>query len=222
MTDKRILLIEDDKKIQAFNKDLLESRGFTVRTALTLSEAKTALSQQTPDAIVLDVNLPDGSGLDFLCELRKTSKTPVLLLTGYGKDNDVVIGFESGCNDYLTKPYTFEVLLVRLKNLLHGAERVPDAVSVGSLKLDMIANRAYVDGEDLNLTDKEFAIIRLLVQNEGNVITADDVYERIWGQPMAGDRNALQVAITRLRKKLESTGYNIISMRGKGYVFTKG
>jgi len=222
MNGKRILLVEDDKRIQAFNKELFEGQGFDVRTVMTLADTRIALAQQMPDAIVLDVNLPDGNGLDFLRDLRRTSKVPVLLLTGFGKDEDVVIGFQSGCDDYLAKPYSFEVLLVRVKNLLHGAERVPDAVSIGALKLDMLANRAYIDGEDLSLTDKEFAIIRLLVQSEGDVISADDVYERIWGQPMAGDRNALQVAITRLRKKIEPAGYNIISMRGKGYVFTKG
>jgi len=222
MTGKRILLVEDDKRIQAFNRDLFEGQGFFVRTAVTLADAKASISQQMPDVIVLDLNLPDGNGLDFLRDLRRTSKVPVLLLTGLGRDEDVIVGFESGCNDYLAKPYAFEVLLVRVKNLLHGAEQVPDAVSVGSLRLDMLANRAYIDGEDLSLTDKEFAIIRLLVQSEGDVISADDVYERIWGQPMAGDRNALQVAITRLRKKIEPAGYNIISMRGKGYVFSKG
>jgi len=222
MTGKRILLVEDDKRIQAFNRELFEGQGFFVRTAMTLAEAKASISQQMPEVIVLDLNLPDGNGLDFLRDLRRTSKVPVLLLTGLGRDEDVIVGFESGCNDYLAKPYAFEVLLVRVKNLLHGAEQVPDAVSIGALKLDMLANRAYIDGEDLSLTDKEFAIIRLLVQNEGDVVSADDVYERIWGQPMAGDRNALQVAITRLRKKIEPAGYNIISMRGKGYVFTKG
>jgi len=222
MIGKRILLVEDDKRIQAFNRELFEGQGFFVRSAMTLADARDAIAHQIPDAIVLDLNLPDGNGLDFLRNLRKTSKVPVLLLTGLGNDEDIVIGFESGCNDYLSKPYSFEVLLVRVKNLLHGAEQVPDAVSIGALKLDMIANRAYIDGEDLGLTDKEFAIIRLLVQNEGDVISADDVYERIWGQPMAGDRNALQVAITRLRKKIEPAGYNIISMRGKGYVFSKG
>jgi len=222
MTGKKILLVEDDLNVQLFNKELLEGRGFAVITVLTLSEAELAVSKHTPDAIVLDIGLPDGNGLEFLRKLRKTSKIPVLLLTGYGKDEDIIAGFESGCNDYLAKPYTFEVFLVRLKNLLQGVERLPDTISIGALNLDLLAHRALIDGNDLFLTDKEFSLIHLLVQNEDKVMEADTIYEKIWGQPMAGDRNALQVAITRLRKKLEPAGYSIVSLRGKGYMLAQG
>jgi len=218
MTGKRILLVEDDMKIQSFNKELFEGRGFIVNLATTLFDAKIQMQRNMPDAIVLDVNLPDGSGFDFLRELRQTSRIPVLVLTGYGEDKDVVVGFESGCNDYLSKPYTFEVLHVRLNNLLQSAEQMPDNLSVGVLKLDLLSNRAFIEDNDLNLTEKEFVLIRLLMQHEGDIIGTEDIYEKVWGQPMLGDKNALQVAITRLRKKIEPAGYNIVSMRGKGYM----
>ena len=222
MNEKTLLLIEDDVNVQLFNKGLFEGCGFNVITALTIAGAKAALAKCKPDAIILDINLPDGSGLEFLAEFRQTSRVPVLLLTGHGEDEDIIEGFRSGCNDYMSKPYTFDVLLVRLNNLLQGAERMPEAVSVGSLTFDMLSNRAFINDEDLNLTDREFSLIRLLVKGEGKVMSADDVYEKVWGQPMLGDKNALQVAITRLRKKIEPAGYSIISMRGAGYVFVKG
>ncbi|MCL2628366.1 MAG: response regulator transcription factor [Oscillospiraceae bacterium] len=221
MLGKKLLLVEDDEKILAFNKALFEGRGFSVGAVTTIAQAKEALEHEEPDLIILDVNLPDGSGLDFLQELRKVSKVPVLILTGYDKDKNIIAGFESGCNDYLAKPYTFDVLLVRAKNLLQDAVRVADTISVGELRLDLISNRAYINDEDLNLTEKEFGLIRFFAQNEGNIISADDIYEKLWRQPMVGDKNALQVAIARLRKKLEPSGYDIVSIRGKGYVLTK-
>ena len=221
MTGKRILLVEDDRKVQAYNKELFEGCGFSVYTAMSLAKAKDAMEKEKPEAIVLDIGLPDGCGLDFLRKLRETSGIPVLLLTGYGKDGDVIAGFESGCNDCLTKPYTFGVLKARLNNILQGAQRLPETVSKGALKLDLLSNRAYINRDDLNLTEKEFAIIRLFTQNEGKIMSAETVYEKVWGQPMAGDRNAVQVAITRLRKKIEPAGYGIVSVRAKGYIFEK-
>ena len=115
MKRKRILLVEDEVKVQDYNKYLLEKEGFAAETAMTLAEARTAAERQTPDIIVLDIGMPDGSGLDFLREFKQTSNIPVLLLTGYNKNEDVLAGFERGCNDYLKKPYAFPELLARIK-----------------------------------------------------------------------------------------------------------
>jgi len=219
MTGKQLLLVEDDRKTQAYNKELFEGYGFNVSTALTLAKAKDVIKRKTPDAIVLDVGMPDGCGLAYLREFRQKSKIPVLLLTGSGNDSDIIDGFECGCNDCLPKPYNFDVLLARLKNLLRTAEQLPETISVGALKLNLFSGRAFLNDDDLNLTEKEFAIIRLLTQSAGKMIDTEIVYEKVWGQPMAGDKNALQVAITRLRKKITPAGYDIISVRGKGYVF---
>jgi DNA-binding response OmpR family regulator len=217
MKGNLILLVEDDKRVQVFNKRLLEGEGFAIESAITLAEARASVKRQTPSAIVLDIGMPDGSGLDFLREFRQTSNVPVLLLTGYGKDQDVVKGFENGCDDYLPKPYTFEVLLARLKHLLRTAEQVPELISYGSLTLDINSGRAYHGGWDLSLRQKEFALLLLFVQMGGKAVRGEYIYEKIWGQSSEGDKNALQVAISRLRKKLEISGMDVYYERGSGY-----
>ena len=222
MIGKMILLVEDSKKIQNFNKRLLEGRGFTVCTAVTLAEARESLEKQTPNVIVLDIGMPDGSGLNFLRELRQTSKIPVLLLTGYGEEKDIVAGFQTGCDDYLPKPYTFEVLYVRLSRLLQAAEQIPETVSRGSLVLKLASREAYVNGVDLLLTPKDFALLQFLIQNENRLTSAKQLYETVWGRPMASDSQALGKAVSRLRQKMRGCGYTITAEYGTGYCFECG
>ena len=120
MEKDMILLVEDNKKVQKFNKRMLERNNFTIETAFTLAEARDILTRQTPSVIILDVGMPDGNGLDFLREFRKTSQIPVLLLTGYRIDTGFVKSFTTDRDDYLAKPYEFEVLLGRIKRLLQN------------------------------------------------------------------------------------------------------
>jgi len=122
MEKKLILLVEDNKKIQKFNKRMLERNNFTVGAAVTLADARAFLARQAPAAIILDIGMPDGNGLDFLRELRKTSKIPVLILTGYRADLDFAMELTAGLDDLLPKPYEFEVLLGRLKRLLQNVQ----------------------------------------------------------------------------------------------------
>ena len=119
---KTILLVEDNKKIQMFNKRMLERNHFSIEMAFTLDEARNILARQTPAAIILDIGMPDGNGLEFLRELRKTSQIPVLLLTGYSIDSDFVMEFATERIEYLAKPYEFEALLGRLMRLLQRGE----------------------------------------------------------------------------------------------------
>ena len=221
MNRKLILLVEDDKKVQNFNRGLLESRGFAVQSAVTLAEAREAVKKRLPNAVVLDIGMPDGSGLDFLRELRKTSKVTVLLLTGYGKDEDVIAGFECGCNDYLTKPYTFGVLFARLNNLLNSAEQLPETVSKGKLTIKPFTAEAYVNGVNLLLTPRHFSLLQYFVQNENQLVNSEQVYEAVWGQPMAGNSQALNSAVSRLRKKLVGCGYTVSVEYGTGYRFER-
>ena len=122
MEKKLILLVENNKKVQKFNKRMLERDDFAVETAMTLADARSFLARQNPNAIILDISMPDGSGLDFLRELRQTSKIPVLLLSGYRMDSNFNIEAACDCDGYLAKPYEFGVLLDRLKLLLKKAK----------------------------------------------------------------------------------------------------
>ena len=223
----KILCVEDNKRVQALNKMEFEERGYSVTTALTLAEAWEAVRRESPGLIILDVNMPDGNGLDFLREFRAASpiyeKIPVLVLTGYGKDADVVIGFESGCNDYMVKPYTFPVLFMRAKELLSRTERLPETIIKGALRLEPFAVRATLGGEDLILTQKEFSILLAFVHNEGTVLSMEQIYEKIWKAPLGSDKRALRRQISNLRTKLKEgrCDYAINTVYGEGYCFGK-
>lgn len=219
MSGKMILLVEDDKDVRQNIKRMLADEGFAVETAAYLAEARAVLAQRQPDAAILDIGLPDGNGLDFLREFRETSRTPVLLLTGFGEDDDILRGFKSGCDDYLSKPYTFAVLLARLKRLLQNAEQVPETITKGALKLNIPGAAGYVNGEDMLLTQKEFSLLVLFTQHEGQALGAETLYEKVWGQPLNNDNNAIKNQVSNLRKKLEGSGHTIRSLRGQGYCF---
>ena len=217
--NKIILCVEDNEQIQLFNKIHLESKGFTVRLAMTLAEAREEIGRETPGLIILDIHLPDGNGLDFLRELRKTSNIPVIALTDSKEDVDIVKGLESGCDDYVPKPYTFPVLCARIEGLMRRVSSVPETISFGSFKLDLIAMQAFFKGRDLMLSHKEFALFSYFVQNEGKAINAEYIYEKVWKQLMVKDDGALKNIVYKLRKKLSASGYTITNERGSGYIF---
>lgn len=200
---------------------MLIRRGYEVISALTIAHARSAIQKQMPDLFVLDIMLPDGSGLDFLAELRRHTRAPVLLLTGLTTPKDIVRGLTAGGDDYLAKPYDFGVLLARVEALLRRAEKIPEKLVRGRLCLDVAADVATFDGNDLLLTQKEFLLLQIFVQNEGRFITAEYLYEKVWKQPMTGDSNALRSTLKRLRAKLEGSGYCIALSKGEGYQFER-
>jgi DNA-binding response OmpR family regulator len=234
-----ILFVEDDKDIQEVNKNMLERRGgYVVRTAMNLAEARQRIKESVPDLIVLDIMLPDGSGLDFLRELRGDSLSlsgsaslsgsgdiPVLLLTALNESSDVVTGLRAGGDDYLAKPYDNDVLLARIESLLRRTGRVLKTLAKGPLTADIIAGRVFINGHDngrdLLLTQKEFAVLLLFMQNEGITMSAESVYEKVWKRPLGDDKNTLQVTISNLRKKIDPSGYGISVLRGQGYMFQR-
>jgi len=221
LMNRRILLVEDNKEIMQGNRRLFELEGCEAACAPTLCEARAMINARRPDAIVLDVMLPDGSGLDFMRELRESENAgiPILLLTGLAAKEDILRGLKSGGDDYLTKPYDFDELLARVEALLRRAARVPEVITKGRLSLDVTAGAANLDGRDLLLTQKEFALLLIFVQNEGRRIAGEYLYEKVWKAPCANDDSALKNAVYKLRKKLAGSGHAIISKRGEGYVF---
>jgi DNA-binding response OmpR family regulator len=214
-------LVEDNPAVQHNNRAILTRRGYTVREASNLAQARAAVAAEEPDAIILDIMLPDGSGLDFLAELRSDSRIPALMLTALGTPGDIARGLRAGGDDYLAKPYDLDVFLARVEALLRRARQVPESVAVGPLLLDITAGQAFFDGTDLLLTQKEFALLLLLVQNEDKILDAEYLYERIWKRPALGETQAVKTVVSRLRAKLARTGYSIIAARGEGYLFEK-
>jgi DNA-binding response OmpR family regulator len=164
--------------------------------------------------------LPDGSGLDFLRELRERGeKIPVLLLTALGTSQDLVTGLSAGGDDYLPKPYDLDVFLAKLEALLRRSAIVPEIIQVGSITVNTISLTAYLNGADMLLSQKEFALLLLFIRNQGKSMASEEIYEKIWGQPMNNDTIAIRYQISKLRKKLENSGHKVSYCRGKGYVF---
>jgi DNA-binding response OmpR family regulator len=217
-----ILLVEDNERIQKANRDMLRLLGYDVSIAMSLAEARRCVEAKPPDAIVLDIMLPDGSGLDFLREVREASSVPVLMLTALRTPDDTVRGFSTGADDYVAKPYDYRVLAARIEALLRRADTPREAVrklQKGPLELDVISSRAFLKGQDMLLAQKEFSMLLFFVQNEGKFVSAEQVYGQIWHQPMADDANAVRTVASRLRKKLEGSGCTLTSGHGKGYCF---
>jgi DNA-binding response OmpR family regulator len=216
-----ILLVEDNEQILRGNERMLKRRGYDVMAAMTLREARERVGTAEPDAIVLDIMLPDGSGLDFMRALRQESNIPILLLTGLTTPEDVVRGLTDGGDDYLTKPYDFSVLLARVEALLRRAGRLPKALRKGPLKLDIMAGQALLHGKNLLLTQKDFALLLLFTQNEDKALSAEHLYEKLWITPILDDTQAVKSAVSRLRRKLAGSGYTIAAKRGEGYLFER-
>lgn len=146
MPKAKLLLIEDNPRIQLANKDMLEMLGYEVAIAMNLAEARACLSAQKPDVAVLDIMLPDGSGLDFLRELRRIADLPVLMLTALRTTEDIVRGLSLGTDDYLAKPYAYPVLAARVDALLRRSARVPETLTKGALRFDLLANQTFLSG----------------------------------------------------------------------------
>ncbi|MDR0445823.1 MAG: response regulator transcription factor [Oscillospiraceae bacterium] len=225
MTDecRLVLLVEDNEQIMTGNKRYLERQGFDTAVALTLAEARTQMERRRPDVVVLDIMLPDGSGLDFMVELRKGEDPgiPVLLLTGLTAKQDIVRGLKAGGDDYLTKPYDFSELLARIEALLRRSARVPKNIVKGALSLDVAAGTASLNGIDLRLTKKDFALLLIFFQNEGSYINMESLYERAWKAPLSSDKSALYSSVKRLRAKIKGSGWSIGQSRDEGYIFER-
>ena len=217
-----ILLVEDNEKLNTSNARALTMRGYDVTTAVTLGQARAAINESPPDIILLDVELPDGDGMDFCREIRNETTAHILFLTAKTQHEHMMRGLHYGGDDYITKPFHPEELLVRveaaMRRRLMGKAPI-QTIRKGMLTLDILATQALINGKDLVLSPKEFSLLLLFVQNEEKLISAESVYEKAWRLPLVDDKNSLKVTISRLRQKIEPAGYVISSLRGQGYIF---
>jgi len=217
-----ILLVEDNADLNESNSRVLTRRGYEVQSALTLAEARLKLAEAQPDIILLDVELPDGDGMDFCEEIRNKTAAHVLFLTSKTEHENMVLGLKFGGDDYITKPFHLDELLARIDAAMRRRmidKKPVQMIIKGTLTLDIMATQAFIGGEDLALTPKEFSLLLLLVQNEGDILSAEYVYETVWKAPLIGDKNSMQAIISKLRTKIDPTSYYIDSVRGHGYVF---
>lgn len=217
----QILLLEDDAALSHGIALALKASGRIVPCA-TLAEARQALDTQRFDLLLLDVNLPDGSGLDLCREVRRTSAVPILFLTARDAEYDEVAGLEAGADDYIVKPFSLAVLRARVGAALRRSTQPDEVVQSGDLTLDF-SRQVFLRGDTpLTLSPTEQRLLRLLIQNAGRTLSRDLLLERVWDGGAFVDENTLSVTIRRLRQKIEPDPKKPVHLRtvyGIGYVW---
>jgi len=218
-----ILLVEDNESLNISNSRALAMRGYKAAAALTLAEARIRLAESSPDIILLDIELPDGNGIEFCEEIRNKTTAHIIFLTAKIEHENMVRGLQTGGDDYITKPFHPEELIARIESALRRRimdKKAVPTIAMEKLLLDVATNHAFFNGENLSLTPTEFSLLLLFVQHKGETLDSVYLYEKVRKQPAKGDNSALRQHISRLKKKLESASggeYTIFASRNEGY-----
>lgn len=229
MVKKKILIVDDEKSVGEMLKPYLNDEGLDALTAHNCKDACVLIERENPDLIVLDILLPDLSGIDFCAKIRKKSNIPIIFLSCKTETIDKIIALSVGGDDYVTKPFLPEELIARIKALLRRMEldideaRHKGVYEAPGLKLNIATREVFVNGENVYFTVKEFDILRLLMQNAKRVYTPRQLFEYAWREnSVPGDEKTIMVYISNIRKKLltgnEDKNY-IVNVRGLGYKF---
>ncbi|HEY7706689.1 MAG TPA: response regulator transcription factor [Gaiellaceae bacterium] len=224
---RTILLVEDEESITTPLVEALHREGFDASVAGTAADALKLAGEERPDLVLLDVMLPDGSGFDVARELRRTSRVPIIMLTARGEEADRVAGLELGADDYVVKPFSARELVARVRAVLRrvaeaGEQRPGGAIEIGEVRLDADRRTTSFGGEELELSRKEFDLLRLLMENAGSVVTRERLIDEVWDTNWFGSTKTLDVHVSGLRKKLgdDSTDPTYIhTVRGVGFRF---
>lgn len=220
-----ILVVDDEEPIQELLKFNLENEGYNVLTAFDGPAALKIIEEKRPDLVVLDVMLPGMDGLEVCNQLRQNPKfrdLPVIMLTAKGEEIDKVLGLELGADDYLTKPFSPRELLARIRARLRRIrpQIQENEIVRGDLRIDLNRFQVSVRGGEVELTPKEFELLRVLATHPGKVYSRDELLERVWGYEYAGDTRTVDVHVRHLRQKVEKDSSNpeyIETLRGIGY-----
>ena len=223
----KIMIVEDDR---ALNNGLaLSLNTYDITQAFCLEEAR-KLFDGSVNLIVLDINLPDGDGVDFCREIRERSRVPIIFLTANDMEIDIVAGLESGADDYITKPFSMRELLARVRtNMRRAASMLPaqpgsdeDVLRARDLVIDRARRSVSRGGHELELTQREYELIKYLAENPGKVMSREELMAAVWQYDYFGDLRAVDVAVRRLREKIEdnpSEPQYVMTKRGAGYYF---
>jgi two-component system KDP operon response regulator KdpE len=220
---RRILVCDDELQILRALKVVLREAGFEVEATATAQEALDAAAVRPPDAAIIDLMLPDGSGVEVCRQLRSWSDMPIVVLSAIGDEDQKVEALEAGADDYVTKPFGPRELVARLNAVLRRAGEALDepAVTVDGLEVDLAARVVRRDGEDVHLTPIEYDLLRVLLRNRGRLMTHRALLTEVWGPGYADDTRVLRTHIANLRRKIEPTegARYIRTDSGVGYRF---
>jgi DNA-binding response OmpR family regulator len=220
-TPTTILVVEDETSIASFVAAYLRNAGYGVKTAATAQAALLQLASDAPALVILDLNLPDGDGVELCRRIRKTSDIPILMLTARDEDIDKIIGLEVGADDYMTKPFNPRELVARVKSILRRAsperrKSESDEIQHGDLTINAGKREVHVSDEEIRLAPKEFDLLWELLDHRGIVLTRDQLLERVWGYTFAGDTRTVDVHVRQIRRKLGDAS-PIVTVWGVGY-----
>ena len=225
----RLLLIDDDARLTAMVGEYLGAAGYSVVSAGSLAAGRRQLQAESFDALVLDLMLPDGDGLELCSEVRASPRTrglPLLMLTARGEPLDRIVGLELGADDYLPKPFEPRELLARVKALLRRAQPQSgdEVLRFGRLEIDLGERIARLDGRPCDLTGHQFDLLVVLAQSPGRVLSRDQIMDSLKGHPLESFDRSIDVHISRIRAVIEDdpkTPRRVLTVRGAGYVFAR-
>ncbi|MEX1138398.1 MAG: response regulator transcription factor [Bacteroidota bacterium] len=218
-----ILLVEDEEKVARFIQKGLEGEQFRVTVVTDGRKGESEALNSNFDLIILDVLLPGRNGFDILKTIRsKGVDTPVLMLTARSGTEDIVEGLDGGADDYLTKPFAFNELLARTRSLLRRNIRSVTILQVADLQLDTVRHKALRNGNPIDLTSREYALLDFLMRNPNIIFTRQELARQVWGYDFDPGTNIIDVYVNHLRKKIDTSSLKLLrTVRGKGYIFTE-
>ena len=222
MSGARVLVVDDEPQIVRGLKVILRTDGYEVETAATQAEATAALAARPPDVVLLDLVLPDGSGVEICRALRGWSRIPVVVLSAVGDEREKVRALDAGADDYITKPFNADELLARLRAVLRRTidESGAPLVQIGDIAIDLADRRVTRQGEDVHLTPREFELVRTLAHHRGRLVTHRQLLQEVWGPAYGTETHYLRVHVAHIRAKLEADPQrprHLITEPGVGY-----
>ena len=224
MRNVRILMVDDESNVLSMNREFFKARNFDVETASNLAQARLYIDA-APDLILLDVMLPDGMGWDFAEEIREKTSAPIIYLSCRDENESVVKGLTRGGDDYIVKPYDLNVLYARVISVLRRVGfDFAGIIEVPPLKIDMLSGTAELAGKRINLAPREIQLLACLAQQAGRCVKSEDIYRRVWGEPITGYERTISVYATYLRQKLglaESKLFEIRATSEHEYILSK-
>ncbi|MBE3597352.1 MAG: response regulator transcription factor [Limnochordaceae bacterium] len=229
----RVLVVDDEPSIVELVRFTLEKEGFVTDSAASGPQALEAVERTRPDLVLLDLMLPGLDGLEVCRQLRQKASIPIIMLTAKAGEVDKVVGLELGADDYITKPFSPRELVARIRAVLRRTQAAQEAarsaasgppggneLRAGSVVMDLARHQVWVEGRPVDLTPKEYDLLRMLMANKGIVMTRELLLEKVWGYDFAGDTRTVDVHVVRLRQKLEDDPAHpryIETVRGVGY-----
>ena len=224
---EQVLIVDDDTRLSAMLADYLPGNGYSVRTAATANAGLAELQRRAPDAVILDVMLPDLDGFDTCRRIRAVSDVPVLMLTAKGEETDRIVGLELGADDYLPKPFNPRELLARLKAILRrrgGMTRAQRTLRFGRMEVDPGSRTVRIDGRGCPMTSYQFDLLVALAENAGRMLSREQLMDMVKGEELEAFDRSIDVHISRIRAAIEKDPKHprrIITVRGAGYVLAR-